>query len=161
MFETRRRRPGASEVCHAEGAGACADMEEFTPGDQEEEDPEEAEIERDEEHGEVFLLRPKRSTKARNAPAEASPSAKGDINQFRGIPNGRPRGTGEKTFSVYAVGNMVPFGDNARGHSDKYSPEPARGRVLGRKELDRDSPLRKERTLILWDAKIPGTRKFK
>ena len=97
MCENHRRRPYTSEVFLAVEPDICAEMQESIPDDNEEEDVEEAEIEWNEENGEVFLLRPKRATSARNAPGAAVASARGDINQFRGIHNGTPKGTGEKT----------------------------------------------------------------
>ena len=77
MFETHRRRPDTSELYHAEKPGSGTEPEEANGDDQEEDGPEEPEIERVGGNGEVFLLRPKREPKSRNAPGSAVAAAKG------------------------------------------------------------------------------------
>ena len=96
MSETHRRRHYTPDGFLEVEPETCSEMQESIQTDNEEEDVEEGEIERDGENGEVFLFRPKIATCARNAPGEAVASTRGDINQFRGIPNGSPKGNGER-----------------------------------------------------------------
>ena len=94
MFETHRRRPDPSEVYRANELDGT-EMEGGDGDEQEEDDLEEPEIEWADGNGEVFLLRPKRAPKARNAPGAAVTASKGAINQFRSLPNSRPKGAGK------------------------------------------------------------------
>ena len=122
MFATHRHCPDPSEVYRAnEPAGAAVDEADI--GEEEEEDLEEPEAEWADENGEVFLLLPKTTPKARNAPGADVTASKGSINQSGCIPNSRPKGAGGN--------NMVCLRCGKPGHLWRQCPEPLRQTLPG------------------------------
>ena len=123
MFETHRHRPDPSEVFTASENQAEGTMETGVANDNEEEsdrceEEEQGEVERIGENGEIYLMRPKRATKARNTPGAAVAATQGAIQQFRSIPNSSPKGDGEK--------GMVCLRCKKTGHFWRQCPEPYR-----------------------------------
>ena len=153
MRDAHRRRPDTSDVSASEEPDTGAEMVEFAPADNEEEGAEEAEIERGGADGEVFLLRPKRAANARNAPGAAATSTNGDIDQFRGIPYGRPEGTGKRDMGGLRGGKPGRLWRRSPGPFRQTFPGAVRGAVSVRKELGRMYPREKERTHIPGEAK--------
>ena len=92
MFETHRRRRDSSAVYHTDEPMVENDGNESLHLPEEDEETDDGEIERADENGDVFSIRPKRAAKARNEPGPAVTATRGDISRFRGIPNSRPKG---------------------------------------------------------------------
>lgn len=71
------------------------------------------------ESGEIYLLRPKRTVKARNAPGAAVNATQGAMQQFRSIPNSHPKGKGKGEMSCLRCGQPGRFWRQCPNHSDK------------------------------------------
>lgn len=118
MFETHRRRPDPSEAFAASGIPATSQT--LSLGDWEAQECEEPDVwQEDEEeeetfewadvNGGIYLLRTKRAANARKAPGAASNATQGAIQQFRNIPNGRPKSKGVREMSCLRCGQPVHF----------------------------------------------------
>ena len=134
MFEQRRRRMGPSETFRA-----VTDVPDDTPfgENQEQDDYDEGdEIDWVDENGEVFPIRPKRHTNARNAPGAAIADTSGSIDKVRNIHNARPKGlVREERRAIDAI-NLVTSGANSLNLLNKFChmPLPPRKQVKrGRK----------------------------
>lgn len=143
MFEAHRNVPDASEVYHSQRPGESeSETEGLPPGEgsltDEDEWEEDDVIERiDDSAGKIFLTKPNRSHKARNAPGAAVSAQKGAVGQFRHIPNtvpnkgagrgkmgqllcwrcGRPDHTWRAFHRPYNPDRFSPSGNKGKGKS--------------------------------------------
>ena len=123
MFETHRHRPDPSEVFTTSENQAEVTSETVSANNTEEEqewceEEGKSEVEWVDENGEIYLMRPKRPTKARSTPGAAVAATQGAIQQFRYIPNSSPKGAGEK--------GMACLRCKKTGHFRRQCPEPYR-----------------------------------
>ena len=97
MFETDSRFPCASEVYVAQdGADERSDTAKWQTETEGEVESGAEEFERFDEHsGQIFLTKPKRAQKSKNAPGAAVSARKGAARVFQHVPN-VPRAKGEK-----------------------------------------------------------------
>ena len=144
MFEAHRRRPETSEVYIDEEPGNASGGVGHLPVIPEEEETAEEEFGRADGNGEVSLNRPERATKARNSPVAAVTATRGDISQFRGIPNSRPKGDGEQGTVFLRCGGPGQFRRQCPDPIGKFCLARKRAPVPGSRDSKKGNPTGKE-----------------
>ena len=79
MYETHRPITDSSDVYHASPIEGMADESIVEPADEE--------WEYTDEYGQIFLMKPKKKSKGKNAPGAAEAARRGAVANFRGLPN--------------------------------------------------------------------------